>query len=176
MKTEDLWFAFSDKLKAYLKSKIQDEKDVEDMLQDIFFKVHAHQNELTEKENIGGWLFRITRNTLSDFYRKKARETQIELPVWTEDEQIQINDCLLTMINNLPEKYAKPLISSDVNGIKQQLIADEMGISISGAKSRVQRARELLKKELIDCCNYAVNEQGHLEGTCGEECSCEKCK
>jgi RNA polymerase sigma-70 factor (ECF subfamily) len=51
----------------------------------------------------------------------------------------------------LPEKYAIPLKMADIEGLKQQEIANKLGLSLTGAKSRIQRARKLLKEEIHTC-------------------------
>ena len=57
----------------------------------------------------------------------------------------------------------------DFEGMSQKEYADRLGISISGAKSRVQRAREKLKDLILKCCDYQFDKYGNVIKCCGDE-------
>ena len=64
----------------------------------------------------------------------------------------------------MPEKYAAPLRMADIEGMKQTDIAENLQLSLPATKSRVQRARELLKNEIVTCCYLDTDQQGNLIG------------
>jgi RNA polymerase sigma-70 factor (ECF subfamily) len=66
------------------------------------------------------------------------------------------------MIRCLPEKYQQALLLTEFEGLKQHELAEHLGLSLSGAKSRVQRAREKLKATLLDCCHVELDRLGQV--------------
>ncbi|WP_226989193.1 sigma factor-like helix-turn-helix DNA-binding protein [Paraglaciecola arctica] len=60
----------------------------------------------------------------------------------------------------MPEKYGKPLRLAELEGVSQQVIADQLGLSLSGAKSRVQRGRVKFREQMMACCNFEVGQEG----------------
>lgn len=80
------------------------------------------------------------------------------------------------MIQLLPEKYREAVILSELKGLTQKDLAEVQGISLSGAKSRVQRGRVLLKKMVEECCRLEFDHKGRLcnyerkDGACDTTC------
>ena len=81
------------------------------------------------------------------------------------------------MIDALPEPYREAIILTELEGLTQKELGERLGISLSGAKSRVQRGREQLKQALVDCCKFEFDRRGRVidceprsPGSC-EECS-----
>ncbi len=66
------------------------------------------------------------------------------------------------MITQLPDKYRRVVYQSEIEGITQKAVAENEGISVSGAKSRVQRGRAILKGMLYECCEFKINKHNHL--------------
>ena len=66
------------------------------------------------------------------------------------------------MIRQLPEKYRQAVQWSDLDGLPQQEVADRLGLSLSGAKSRIQRGRALLKDVLDQCCSFEFDRRGNV--------------
>lgn len=66
------------------------------------------------------------------------------------------------MLNYLPEKYRKAVRLADLEGMTQAQLADHLGLSLSGAKSRVQRGREQLKALLTECCKFEFDCRGQI--------------
>jgi RNA polymerase sigma-70 factor (ECF subfamily) len=83
------------------------------------------------------------------------------------------------MLNCLPEKYRQALLLTEYRGMTQQEVAEHLGISLSGAKSRVQRAREKLKEELLNCCHFEFDRLGKIMSyhpkcaACASSASCQ---
>lgn len=65
----------------------------------------------------------------------------------------------------LPGKYRQALIMVEYQGLKQHEIAERLGISLSGAKSRVQRGREMIREALLDCCHFEFDRHGTYSST-----------
>ena len=72
----------------------------------------------------------------------------------------ELSACVAPMIAALPEKYRDALIMTDLNGMTQQEAANRLGVSLSGAKSRVQRGRKQIKDMLLACCRVELDRLG----------------
>jgi RNA polymerase sigma-70 factor (ECF subfamily) len=66
------------------------------------------------------------------------------------------------MVNALPETYRLPLLLSELEGLPQKEVARRLGLSLSAAKSRVQRGRERLKGVFAECCHVETDHRGSL--------------
>ena len=74
----------------------------------------------------------------------------------------QVMGWIPSLIGQLPDRYREAIELYEVNGLTQQEIADRLGISLSGAKSRVQRGREKLKAILNECCSFEQDRHGNI--------------
>lgn len=197
--TETLWRQFSDQVRNFIRSRVSSDSEAEDVLQDIFMRIHKGIDDLHHEDRVQSWVFGIARRALVDHYRKKGRDkeepagTEIKKKEENEDSVLDLNQFegehdvheevlswLIPMIDELPEKYGKPLKMADVEGKTQQEVADYLGLSLSGAKSRVQRARQKLGDVLAACCEVEFGEMGRavayrkIKDENGEE-GCEDC-
>jgi RNA polymerase sigma-70 factor (ECF subfamily) len=167
---ESIWEEFALPLKAFIKKRIQNDQDTEDILQIIFLKINNYRNSLNEENKLNYWIYTIARNTIFDFYRAKTHDLYIEcLPednFSTQQEEIsaqnEIAQCLKVMIQYLPEKYKQALILTEFENLTQKELAIQLGISVSGAKSRVQRARAMLKEMILNCCYLEQDCRGNI--------------
>lgn len=157
-KTEAIWTEFNAQLKQFILSRVSDKSVADDILQKVFIKIHSHVGTLREDRKIERWIYQITRNTIIDHYRTQKMGADIpeDIPVSDEiPEKIDIKTGLTSikaMIEALPQPYAQALLLTEFEGLTQKEVAQKLGISISGAKSRVQRARKMLKNKLNECC------------------------
>ncbi|MEM7145337.1 MAG: RNA polymerase sigma factor SigZ [Verrucomicrobiota bacterium] len=177
--TEDIWHEYHERLAAFVGSRIERDA-VEDLLQDIFTKIHKRLNTLKDDSKLESWVYQIARNSIIDHYRTR-RPTE-SLPDWVEgpersnDDEVrkEFASCLEPIIQRLPEKYREAIQLSEIDRRSQQEVADQIGISLSGAKSRVQRGRVLLKGLLQECCDIEFNRHNQLisyenkDGTCAD--------
>jgi RNA polymerase sigma-70 factor (ECF subfamily) len=71
---------------------------------------------------------------------------------------------LLPMVSLLPDEYAEALEVCDLGGVEQRVYAERKGLSISGAKSRVQRGRRILEELVRACCDLEQDVRGNVIG------------
>ncbi len=170
MTTEQLWEALSAKLKSFLLQRVSDPQVAEDLLQETFLRIHNKLNDIADEQRITAWVFQIARNLIIDHYRSQARLAaamlqDLEAPTEEEDNlNEQVEGWLPTMIAQLPDLYREAVELYELQGMPQQQIADTLGISLSGAKSRVQRGRERLKTLLFNCCSFEQDRRGNIIG------------
>lgn len=72
----------------------------------------------------------------------------------------ELASCLQPLIADLPETYRLPRVLSEIEGLTQKEVAARLGLSLSGAKSRVQRGREKLRQRLLECCDIETGRRG----------------
>lgn len=165
-------------LRRFVARRVDDPHAVDDILQDTYLRLHTHLSSLREPERITSWVYQITRNAIHDYYRQGQRRPVAELPedlaqpAETDDPERELAHSLSAMVDCLPEKYREALVLTELQGLKQHELADKLGLSVSGAKSRVQRAREQLKAIYLDCCHVELDRLG---GVVGYEPRCEAC-
>jgi len=105
------------------------------------------------------------------------------LPDWIEQTQSgedeiilqELSSCLAPMIERLPEKYRVAIKHSEIERKTQKELAELEKISLSGAKSRVQRGRALLKTMLHDCCQIEIDQNNQLVSYEKKERDSESC-
>jgi RNA polymerase sigma-70 factor (ECF subfamily) len=164
--TAAIWEAFGEPLHTFIRNRVENPNDVEDLLQETFIKIHNRLDTVRDEEKLTSWLYQVARNTIIDFYRGRRRIDPLpdEIPVPPEpleaDPQARLATGLTELINALPAKYRQALMLTEIQGMKQVDLADRLGLSVSGAKSRVQRGREMLRQELLACCHIEFDRRG----------------
>ena len=148
---EHIWRTYHKQLLAFIQKRVSDPVLAEDILQEVFIKIHNKIDSLQEGKKVKAWLFQITRNTIIDYYRRSKKNEDIDIQIvdLEEEDNIQamadIQSCIVPMIKSLPEDYRDALLLSELNGLSQKELSEKLQISYSAAKSRVQRGRTLLK-------------------------------
>ncbi len=175
---EQIWHDFSDQLKGFIQSRVNEAAVADDLLQDVFVKIHTNIDKLNDEARLESWIYRITRNAIIDHYRrnKPTSELPIELPqeldVSENKAETEMAQGLKLMVLALPDKYREALLWTEFGGLTQVELAEKLGISVSGAKSRVQRGRKMLKDMLMQCCHFEFDKRGTLIDYHPIECCC----
>lgn len=153
------------KIKQYTLRHVRDRQDAEDIVQDVFVKVQTQQQTLRDSEKLVNWTYRITKNAITDYYRHKKKEQVGVLVDGAEDRHVFnecVEHCLTVLSTTLPSPYKEALELSEGQNISQTELAQHWGISYSGAKSRVQRARQMLKKKMETLYNIKADAYGNI--------------
>ena len=140
---------------------------VDDLVQEVFVKVQSRVETLKDETRLQGWLYRITRNIIVDHFRGRKPEEELpdtlDLPEVEQSRVLEeLAECVRPMMNALPEKYRLPLLLSELDGLPQKEVAKRLGLSLSAAKSRVQRGREQLKSIFAECCHFEMDHRGSV--------------
>jgi RNA polymerase sigma-70 factor (ECF subfamily) len=187
--TEAIWRDFNERLRGFVASRVGDTHDVDDIVQDVFLKIHSRIDQLEDESRLAPWALSIARNAVHDFYRAKARTKatsidKVEVATAPEesDDAVELNEWMRGAIQELPEKYREAIELSEIEGLSQKELAARLGISYSGAKSRVQRGRAMIKEMLLACCHVELDRRGNIidmkrrddcrycEPGCSEDC------
>jgi len=165
--TEIIWQELSQALRAFIKRRISNTDDVEDILQEIFIKIHQNLNNLKEETKLQSWVYQISRNAISDYYRRQ--NILVELPETLPENStpnVSLNQelaaCLRPLTEHLPDKYRQAITLTEFEGLTQKEMGKRLGLSLSGAKSRVQRGRRELKAILLACCDVEFDRVGNI--------------
>jgi len=160
------WDSHEAELRAWLRRRLNNTHDAEDLLQDLFIKALRQDKKFCEISNARAWLFEVARNALAD--RLRMKREQIELPedlVAEHDEPAAVETlaaCLPRALAKLPEEDREAITRCDLEGMSQQDYAHLKNLSLPGAKSRVQRARKRLRDELMSACGIRFDEAGKV--------------
>ncbi len=163
LSTEQIWEDFRAPLRSFIRRRVRDDHVADDLLQEVFLKIHNGIGSLKDDQRLTAWLYRVARNTITDHFRKHPFEalntdTVSERPAEAGDRSSQeLATCLNQMVAQLPEKYRQAIELAELQGTTQRHVASQLGLSLSGAKSRVQRGRERLKKMLLSCCDVELD-------------------
>lgn len=176
MNTEKIYAEFKDDLYRFILSRVKDSQVANDILQEVFIKIHLNLSNLKSENKLTSWLYQITRNAVVDYFRKsKPLDLLVDLVDESQESAsyFDFEKCVLRFVAELPEKYREALVKTELGTLSQKEYATEAGISYSGAKSRVQRAKEELKELFVACCATKNQpENAEIEFKDPNDCNC----
>jgi RNA polymerase sigma-70 factor (ECF subfamily) len=168
---DDEWIETLDRLQRFVAARVGDHELAADITQDVIVRSIA-SGAMDRVDNPAAWLYQSARNAVIDHYRTRREHVALDaLDAWpTEDEEDGPNDatrelarCLQPLLDQLPTSARDALVRVDINGQTQQRAARDIGLSLSGMKSRVQRARRELRELLEQCCVVEVDRRGGVQ-------------
>ena len=164
----------SSNLKKFIYSRVQNRYDAEDILQEVLIKIYNNIDKLKNTSKMHAWIFRIAKNTIIDYYRGKHSDKKFNEYIENNIEDIvlyellsdeitcELTSCLYPMVDKLPEKYKQAILLTELGELNQKELALSFGLSESGAKSRVQRGRVMLKDMFLQCCQFEFDSYGNV--------------
>ena len=164
---EQVWLDHHNGLLSFIRRHVSDLHVAEDILQDVFLKAHRHLSRLKNAGRMQSWLYQITRNAVIDHYRThrltESLPDDLAQEQWDEDGEWwrDWGKCVVPMMKHLPDAYREALLLSEINGLPLKEVAAQLGLSLPGAKSRVQRGRVKLKQLYLDCCEIEFDRRGN---------------
>lgn len=173
------WLAFVEPLRAFLRKRVPAGVDAEDVAQEVFLRIARHRATLEEVDDLEAWIFRVARTALTDAWRAERRRSarasaadpdDFAMPEEdSADARAEIGACVRPFIAALDEPQRRALELTAIQGLTQEEAARREGISLSGMKSRVQRARERVLREVQHCCGVHRDARGVVRGLGAEE-------
>lgn len=179
MNVEQIWNNFNGKLRSFIQSKVKDSAVADDLLQEVFIKIHKQIGQLKDENKIQGWVYQVARNTVYDHFRKPGQKIELkaeQLDIIEEESdnsymEETIED-MVKMMNNMPAEYCDVLCLTELGGMSHKAYAEKTGISHTAAKTRAYRARMMLKDMLMKCCHYQFDKYGTVFNIQPAGCCC----
>jgi len=179
---EQIWSRFGQQLADFICHKTNHQDHCHDILQEVYIKMARNIEKIEKVDNVLPYLIKIANNTVVDYHRERQGNVSIggasaDLPTTNshtsaaEDPTTRLaHSFMLELIETLPPHYRHALVRTELEGISQKQLAEELGISYSGAKSRVQRAKEMIRQSILNCCNYKFDSYGNVISSDHSEC------
>jgi RNA polymerase sigma-70 factor (ECF subfamily) len=178
---ETIWKDYHDKLHRFIASRVADASTVDDLLQEVFVKIHQRIGTLQDDARIQGWLYQVTRNAVIDYFRSRRPLEDIpeeaSMPETSQSTALmELAECIRPMVERLPQAHREATVLSELEGLTQKEVSERLGISLSGAKSRVQRGRAKLRELMMDCCHIEFDHRGSVIGYDPKKKRCDTCQ
>lgn len=169
-----VWHEFHGRLLAFIERRVPDRDSAEDILQEVMLRIHRHAGELEDSAAVGAWIHQIARNAIADHYRRavvrRERPSGVEFvgsgatasEPSTGEPRTELAACLRPLVERLAPPYREAITLTELEGLTQSAAAAQLGISTSGMKSRVQRARGQLRDLLVGCCEIDLDRRGDI--------------
>ena len=157
------------RLRNFIRQRVPDPLDVEDILQDVFYELVEANRLLMPIEHVTGWLFRVARNRITDLFRKKKTESFSDTAVADEDDELLLLEDLLPSpdagpdvlyarhllidelelaVDELPEEQREVFVAHELEGRSFKAMAAETGVSVNTLLSRKRYAVRHLRERL----------------------------
>ena len=175
LSTEGVWSELQANIRGFVGRRVRQPADVDDIVQRVFLQVHRALPTLRDADRLNAWIYQTTRRAIADYYRAPSHTREVPAGA-AADLAPQIADtaaddadrtalqelsaCLKPLIGSLKTADQEALQLVELEGLTQVDAASKLGLSVSGMKSRVQRARRHLRTALDECCRVALDGRG----------------
>jgi RNA polymerase sigma factor (sigma-70 family) len=156
------------RLRDFIRRRVPDEFDAEDVLQDVFYRLVEANRLLMPIDHVTGWLFQVARNRITDLFRKKKPENFSDVVVETADDTLLLEDLLPSpdagpdalyarsvlldeledALDELPEEQRQVFIGHEIEGLSFKEMAAETGVSVNTLLGRKRNAVLHLRERL----------------------------
>jgi RNA polymerase sigma factor (sigma-70 family) len=157
-------------LRAFIRKRVADQSDAEDILQEVFFELVEAYRLMKPVEQVTAWLFRVARNRITDLFRRRTREAQVTEPAKFNDkgEELLLDELLPSpdagpdatyargvlvealddALEELPAEQREVFIAHELMGYSFKELAEQSGTSVNTLLSRKHYAVLHLRKRL----------------------------
>jgi RNA polymerase sigma-70 factor (ECF subfamily) len=173
--TERVWREMHEQISSFVSRRVRSSADVDDIVQRIFLQVHQALPALRDADRLHAWLYRTARRAIIDHYRAPAHRREVPAgdvldgvperadDAAPDDEASALRElagCVSPLLASLGEADREALRLIEVDGLTQVEAARQLGLTVSGMKSRVQRARARLRTVVDACCRLELDRRG----------------
>ena len=152
---EELYIEYADKVMGYIRSKITNQADAEDLHSTVFLKVYQKFDTFDQtKASVSTWIYTITKNTVTDFFRTRHVHSEIEEDILDEGDEYQgildeetLNE-LADALEKLPQRERDLIILHYYTGLPLKEVAVNMSMSYSNTKLVHNKALMLLRNRM----------------------------
>ncbi|MBL6446962.1 sigma-70 family RNA polymerase sigma factor [Fulvivirga sp. 29W222] len=164
---KSVWIDLQGELFRFISRKIQDSATAQDILQDVFIKVYLHVEQLNDGHRLTSWVYQITRNTISDYYKKRPEISGLKNDNWPEEEKeddlySSLSNCINSKIASFSQADRDVMLLTYFKGYSQKDLATFLDMSYSGTKNKVQRLRSKLKDSILNCEHVEADSTGNV--------------
>ncbi len=171
--TERAWAELHADIHTFVRRRVQAHADVDDIVQRVFLQAHRALPTLRDADRLRAWLYQTTRRAIADHYRQPSRRREVASnealdllpasPTAADEQPLKsLAACLGPLLGSLTPSDREALQLVELEGLRQAAAAAHLGLSVSGMKSRVQRARMRLKAAVEACCRVELDRRGGL--------------
>jgi RNA polymerase sigma-70 factor (ECF subfamily) len=187
---EARWRELRARLHGFVGRRVGNPEDAEDVVQDVFVRMQRNIDALSSADRLDAWAFRIARNAVVDHYRSPTNRRDVTgeaaakvmdglgadgaVGEPSNDARAEMARSVAPMVRGLPDTYRRAIELTELEGMTQAAAAERLGLSLPGAKSRVQRGRARLRAMLLRCCEIETDRRGRVvafETRDGEGCA-----
>jgi len=187
LSTEGVWEELRANIRGFVGRRVRQPADVDDIVRRVFLQVHRALPTLRDADRLHAWIYQMARRAIADYYRAPSHTREVpagtavdlapEVADVTADDADgtalhELSACLKPLIGSLGAADQEALQLVEFEGVTQVEAAHRLGLSVSGMKSRVQRARLHLRTALDECCQIALDRRG---GVISYEARTEQC-
>ena len=163
----DAWSVHEAELRRYLRHHVRPAADAEDVLHDVFLKALRQGERFCNVTNTRAWLFEVARNAMVDHARRIRPSEPLPDNLAAPESELAAVDrlsaaCLPRVLTELADEDRDAIELCDIGGMTQGHFAELKGLSLPGAKSRIQRARQRLRERLLLACQVQLDEPGKV--------------
>jgi RNA polymerase sigma-70 factor (ECF subfamily) len=193
--TEHLWQEMHTGIRAFVSRRIREAADVDDVVQRVFLRVHEGLASLRDEDRVHAWVYRTATHAIADYYRGAVVRREIasggledfveasppgagseEEEADEQPAQKEFAACVQPLLRSLSEADREALRLIDVEEVSQTDAARQLGLSVSGMKSRIQRARRRLRAVVEQCCRVQLDRRGAIIAyEQRSACGCQPC-
>ncbi len=169
------------KLLKFIKTRVGNEEDASDILQDVFYQLASNHGMVETIENMASWLYRVTRNKIIDWYRKRKTESIDTMTAFEDEdedgyfsnlaalssansdnpdevyERQLVWDTMYEALNELPEEQREVFVLHELENKSFNEIAEQTGVSVNTLLSRKRYAVLYLREKLKDLYDELIN-------------------
>lgn len=160
------WHQHEAELRGWLRHRLGSAADAEDLLQDVFLKAMRQGERFCAIVNARAWLYEVARNALADRLRLARNTVALPEDLSADAEEVAVvaslAACLPRVLSELSPEDREAITLCDLERLPQEEYARRKGLSLPGAKSRVQRARKRLRAQLTQACQVRLDAAGQV--------------
>ena len=161
------WTAHEAELRNWVRHRLRNPEQTDDLMQDLFLKALRQGERFCSVHNARAWLFEVARNAMVDHARRIRPSEPLPDNLAAPESELAAVDrlsaaCLPRVLTELAAEDREALELCDIGGMSQKAFAELKGLSLPGAKSRIQRARQRLRARLLCACQVQLDERGQV--------------
>jgi RNA polymerase sigma-70 factor (ECF subfamily) len=160
---------FRSALRGFIRKRVPNDSLADDLTQEVWVRIARKLGDLRDAQKLEGWIYQIARNVVTDFFRRQRETSELpaDLAAPPDDSSIEelrqgLYDYVKGVVHTLPEPHRTALELTMYGGLSQEELAGRLGITLTAAKSRVQRARAEVRKTMERCCRWEFDKLGNI--------------